>query len=311
MTVQQRELLEDWEFVFCEMSTLETVAFLPRLPRCFQRVESFFKEQGGALQKVGARNLQLALRSPHMLQFPTSTFVRVFLERYSESFTPEQREIIAMWEAQLCQISAEAQERVRRSCSLAFARLQVFFGTCADKILQLQKQTLRDVVMSNQAHSHPEWMRARNFFLRQHPLLTVEERDLLDAWEFVLCEMSTLETVAFLPCLQRCFQRVESFFTEQGGALQKVGARNLQLALQSQDRSQCPMSSFARVFLERYLESCTAEQKEIIAVWEARFCQIGAEARHRARRTSALALARLQDFLLSLQIKLSSCKRRH
>ena len=205
LTVEERDLLDDWELVLCEMSTLETVAFLPRLQRCFQRVESFFTEQRGALQKVGARNLQLALRSPHMLQFPTSTFVRVFLERYLESFTPEQKEIIAAWEAQLCQVSAEAHERVRRSCSLAFVRVQEFFAKFADTIVQLQKATLRDVVMSNQAHSHPEWMRARNFFLRQHPLLTVEERDLLDDWELVLCEMSTLETVAFLPRLQRCF----------------------------------------------------------------------------------------------------------
>ena len=297
LTAEEKELLEDWEFVLCEMSTLETVAFLPRLQRCFQRVESFFTEQGGALQKVGARNLQLALRSPHMLQFPTSTFVRVFLERYLESFTPEQSEVISVWEAQLCQISAEAQERARRSCALAFARVQDFFATFADKIVQLQKQTLRDVVMSNQAHSHAEWWHAQNFFRRQHPLLTVEERDLLEDWEFVLCEMSTLETVAFLPRLQRCFQRVESFFTEQGGALQKVGARNLQLALRSPHMLQFPTSTFARVYLERYVESFTAEQKEVIAVWEAQLCQVSAEAHERVRRSCSLAFVRVQEFL--------------
>ena len=296
LTVEQQNLFEDWEFVLCEMSTLETVAFLPRLQRCFERVVSFVSEQGEALQKVGARNLQLALRSRHMVQFPMSTFAGVFLERYLESFTPEQKDIIAAWEAQLCQISAEAQERVRRSCAQAFLRLQEFFAKFAKDILDLQKENLRDVVMSNQANRYAEWMHARNFLRRQHPLLTVEETDLLDDWEFVLCEMSTLETVAFLPRLQRCFQRVESFVTEQGEALQKVGARNIQLALKSQDRSQCPMSSFAQVFLERYLESCTAEQKESIAVWEARFCQIGAEAQQRARRTCALAFARLQVF---------------
>ena len=53
-----------------------------------------------------------------------------------------------------------------------------------------------------------------NFFRRQHPLLTVEERDLLDDLELVLCEVSTLEAVAFLPCLQRCFARVQRFMTE-------------------------------------------------------------------------------------------------
>ena len=296
LTVEERDLLDDWELVLCEMSTLETVAFLPRLQRCFQRVESFFTEQRGALQKVGARNLQLALRSPHMVQFPTATFVRVFLERYLESFAPEQSEVISVWEAQLCQISAEAQERARRSCAQAFLRLQEFFAKFAKDILDLQKENLRDVVMSNQAHSHPEWMRAQNFFLRQHPLLTVEERDLLDDWELVLCEMSTLETVAFLPRLQRCFQRVESFFTEQRGALQKVGTRNLQLALRSPHMLQFPTSTFARVYLERYVESFTAEQKEVIAVWEAQLCQGSAEAHERVRRPCSLAFVRVQEF---------------
>ena len=165
LTVEQQNLFEDWEFVLCEMSTLETVAFLPRLQRCFERVVSFVSEQGEALQEVEARNLQLALRSRHMVQFPMSTFAGVFLERYLESFTPEQKEIIAAWEARFCQIGAEAQQRARRTCALAgFARLQDFFAKFADTIVQLQKATLRDVVMSNQAHSHPEWMRARTFF---------------------------------------------------------------------------------------------------------------------------------------------------
>ena len=296
LTVEERDLLEDWELVLCEMSTLETVAFLPRLQRCFQRVESFFTEQGGALQKVGARNLQLALRSPHMLQFPTATFARVFLERYLESFTPEQSEVISVWEAQLCQISAEAQERARRSCAQAFLRLQEFFAKFAKDILDLQKENLRDVVMSNQANSNVEWKQAQNFFARDVHLLTVEERDLLEDWELVLCEMSTLETVAFLPRLQRCFQRVESFFTEQGGALQKVGARNLQLALRSPHMLQFPTSTFARVFLERYLERFTPEQSEVISVWEAQLCQISAEAQERARRSCAQAFLRLQEF---------------
>ena len=164
LTVEQQNLFEDWEFVLCEMSTLETVAFLPRLQRCFERVVSFVSEQGEALQEVEARNLQLALRSRHMVQFPMSTFAGVFLERYLESFTPEQKEIIAAWEARFCQIGAEAQQRARRTCALAFARLQDFFAKFADTIVQLQKATLRDVFMSNQAHSHPEWMRARIFF---------------------------------------------------------------------------------------------------------------------------------------------------
>ena len=103
--------------------------------------------------------------------------------------------------------------------------MQEFLARFADEIAQLQKQTLRDVVMSNQGRSDPAWMRAKNVFVRDFRLLTVEERDLLEDWEFVLCKMSTLEAVAFLPRLQRCFKRVESLLTERGEALTKSRSR--------------------------------------------------------------------------------------
>ena len=254
LKVEERDLLDDWEFVLCEMSTLETVAFLPCLQRCFQRVESFFTEQGGALQKVGARNLQLALQSQDRSQCPMSSFARVFLERYLESCTAEQKEIIAVWEARFCQIGAEARHRARRTCALALARLQDFFAKFADKIVQLQKETLRDVVMSNQANSNVEWKRAQNFFARDLHLLTVEETDLLDDWEFVLCEMSTLETVAFLP-VSRDASNVLSRFLQSKGELKKVGARNLQLALRSPHMLQFPTSTFVRVFWNGILKA--------------------------------------------------------
>ena len=52
-------------------------------------------------------------------------------KNFSESFTPEQKETIVVCEAQLCQISAEAQERVRRTCALAFARARTFCSVCS------------------------------------------------------------------------------------------------------------------------------------------------------------------------------------
>ena len=78
-------------------------------------------------------------------------------------------------------------------------------------------------------------MDAWKFFLRQHPLLTVEEKDLLEDWELVLCEVSTLEAVAFLPCLQRCFARVQRFMTECRDELKEQNKKDLVNMLQSKD----------------------------------------------------------------------------
>ena len=272
LTAEEKALLEDWELVLCDMSALGTVALLPGLQRCLERVETFFTEQEAALQKVGATELQRALRSRHMLQFPMSTFVRVLLERYLERFTAEQKEMIGIWEARLCQISAEAQEQVRRSCAIAFTRVQKFLANFADDIVQLQKQTLRDVVMSNQAHSHAQWMQAQNLFVRQHRLLTAEEKTLLEDWELVLCDMSALGTVALLPGLQRCFLRVHGFMTECRDDVKAQNKKALVHSLQSKGLQSQPMSSFCALFLTRYLDRLSEEQLAEVAQWERELC---------------------------------------
>ena len=82
------------------------------------------------------------------------------------------------------------------------------FADEKDEIVILQKPNLRSVVMSHQAKKTAEWKQAQNFVVKESGFLTVEERDLLEDWEFVLCDTSALESVAFLPqaseMLQAC-----------------------------------------------------------------------------------------------------------
>ena len=115
-------------------------------------------------------------------------------------------------------------------------------------------------------------MHRMRFFLRQHPLLTVEEKDLLEDWELVLCEVSTLEAVAFLPCLQRCFARVQRFMTECRDELKAQNKKDLVNILQSKDMESRPMSSFCGVFLTRYLHRLSEEQLAVVAQWERELC---------------------------------------
>ena len=108
-----------------------------------------------------------------------------------------------------------------------------FLGTYVEEIVSLQKPTLAAVLKSNRANQVKEWKAAKNFWERKRQTLTVEQQRLFEDWEFVLCDVSALGTVALLPGLQRCLERVETFFTEQDAALQQVGATELQRALRS------------------------------------------------------------------------------
>ena len=191
LTIEERDLLEDWGFLLCDTSALESVAFLPRLQRCFKRVDLFLSEHCEVLKKIGAKNLQIALRTKTMQELPPSMFSRVFLEKYTEQLSIGQMEAIALWEKNLCEFSTADREAL----TARFVRVQNFFSDFAVEIVGLQKPNLRSVVMSRQANEHAEWMQARNFFIRDYPFLTEEKICLLEDWELVLCDTS----VAFLP----------------------------------------------------------------------------------------------------------------
>ena len=148
----------------------------------------------------------------------------------------------------------------------AFASLQEFFVKFAPEIVQLQKQNLRSVVMSHQVKKHAEWQHANDVFVRQAASFTVEEKDLLEDWQLVLCDVSTLESVALLSGLQRCFERVDAFFREHATALKQIAAKNLDSALRSRQMAQFPMATFARVFLERYEEQLATKQLESMSL---------------------------------------------
>ena len=133
-----------------------------------------------------------------------------------------------------------------------------FLAAYSEELVHLNKPTLEALLKSNRAKHVKEWNAAKNFWYRKLSNLLPHHREELDDWEFVLCNMSTLEPVAFLPRLQRCFQRVDSFITERAEAIKKLACNNLETALQRKHMNQFPMSTFCRIFLERYKDSCVS-----------------------------------------------------
>ena len=64
--------------------------------------DSFIAERAEAIHKLACQNLETALQRKHMLQFPMSTFTRIFLERYKDKLETEQMEALSMWTENLC-----------------------------------------------------------------------------------------------------------------------------------------------------------------------------------------------------------------
>ena len=296
LAVEEKALLQDWELVLCDVSSLESVALLSGLQRCFERVDAFFKEHAEALKKLGAKNLDTALRSRHMAQFPMATFTRLFLERYEEQLETKQLQSMSTWKENLCAQRAPDEEVKSAKRRKAVLQLQEFFAKFAPEIVQLQKKDLRSVANSSQSKKHAEWKQAQNFFLRHFDFLALEEKALLQDWELVLCDVSSLESVALLSGLQRCFERVDAFFKEHAEALKKLGAKNLDTALRSRHMAQFPMATFARVFLERYEEQLATEQVEALSMWQECLCVLSAAEQEAIKAKRKKAVLDIQVF---------------
>ena len=296
LTLEEKDQLQDWELVLCDVSRLESVALLPGLQRCFQRVDAFLNEHAEALKKIRAKNLHTALRSRHMAQFPMSTFTRLFLEKFEKQLATEQAEALSTWQEHLCALSAAEQEAITAKRRAAVLDIQKFFAKFAAEIVGLQKENLKSVVTSSSSNKHADWKQAQNFFVRHYEFLSVEEQDQLQDWELVLCDVSRLESVALLPGLQRCFQRVDAFLNEHAEALKKIGAKNLHTALRSRHMAQFPMSTFTRVFLERYEEQLATEQVEALSTWQERLCVLSAAEQEAIRAKRKKAVLDIQEF---------------
>ena len=128
LNADQKEHLEDWEFVLCDKSKLEAAPFLAGLQRCFCRVEAFLTETAEAIKRLSVPSLMAALQSRHMQQFDMSTFCRVFLLRYSDRLESADKDFLQAKEAELCQVSVAAKEAAALRRARAFVEVQAFFA---------------------------------------------------------------------------------------------------------------------------------------------------------------------------------------
>ena len=232
LEADERKVLDDWEFALCDMSYLQPVAFLPRLQRCLDRSGSFLIQHAESMKEIGAKTLQQVLQSRQMKDESMAVFIRVLLERYTDQFTAEQKELVLQWESELCvkggvTFLSAMQSDVAGRMAEDVCKTIAFLAAFADELVSMQKQTLEALVKSNRAKQVKEWNAAKNFWYRKADSLEADERKVLDDWEFALCDMSYLQPVAFLPRLQRCLDRSGSFLIQHAESMKEIGTQSI------------------------------------------------------------------------------------
>ena len=148
-----------------------------------------------------------------------------------------------------------------------------FLAKFSEELVGMQKQTLEALLKSSRAKQVKEWNAAKNFWYRKSQRLEDEQRQTLEDWEFVLCDMSSLLPVALLPRLQRCLDRSETFLNQHAATIKQLHGKTLQNVLRSRHLKENCMAVFTSLLLKRYRHKFTEEQEDLVVQWEAELCE--------------------------------------
>ena len=271
LSAAQLALFEDWEFLLCDTSGLTAEVAASRLDRCFNRAETFWAEQTEALKKLGQKSLKAALSSRHMKQFDMSAFSSILLQRYEDVFTLEQREAMSFLQDSVCVLTPEQRQVAQQRFLDAWERLIGFFAMFAQEIISLEKPSLGEVVRSKRKETSLQWLHAHNFFQRHVDKLSVEQKDFLDDWQLVLCNIAT-DTAVLLPGIRRSFERACAYLEDKKDDLISLRQTTVVGALSNKTLSKEPLCVFTSCFLKRYAELLPVDLKLQLDAWEQQIC---------------------------------------
>ena len=203
---------------------------------------------------------------------PLCVFTCCFLKRYAELLPVDLKLQLEEWKQKICGEAVAESEAKREQRNVEnFDSLIAFFGDFAGEITGLGKATLLDVAMSYRKTTSSRWHQMTNFYRRCVDNVTVEQRQLLEDWELVLCNVAK-DTVVLLPGIRRCFDRACAYLEDKKDDLISLRQPTLVAALSNKSLSKEPLCVFTCCFLKRYAEQLPVDLKLQLEEWKQKIC---------------------------------------
>ena len=169
LTVEQRQLLADWELVLCKVDK-DTVVLLPGIRRSFGRVAQCVEEQQDALRNLKAKTLEKAFSSKQLRKDPMSVFSRCFLVRYEKHLLAEEKFQLEAWTEEFCQGSQEAVDNFLEMLKRREADLQ-----------QTEASSIEELFPALARNKDLDLRRGYDFLRREFQFLTAVQKQQVHA----------------------------------------------------------------------------------------------------------------------------------
>ena len=271
LTVEQGQLLADWELVLCKVDK-DTVVLLPGIRRCFDRACAYLADKTDDLISLRQPTLVAALSNKSLSKEPLCVFTCWFLKRYAKQLPVDLKLQLEAWEQQICGVAASELVADREQQLVSnFGALLQFLADFAEDITGLEKDNLVEILKSNRRNTSARWNATHNFYVRNLGNLTVEQKELLHDWQLVFCKVDT-DTAVLLPGIRRCFDRACAYLEDKKEDLISLRQPTLVAALSNKNLSKEPLCVFTCCFSKRYAEQLPVDLKLQLEAWEQEIC---------------------------------------
>ena len=149
-----------------------------------------------------------------------------------------------------------------------FARVVDIIHKQKDELQALGKSSLEACFQTNKSNEDKDLKFVRNFFNRKKNCLTAEQEAQLENLQMEICAGD----VALRPVTDELFARVVDIIQKQKDKLQALGKSSLEACFQTNKTNEDKDLKFVRNFLNRKINSLTAEQQEKLQQVELEIC---------------------------------------
>ena len=279
LSAAQVEQLRARENVLCQRADAERLVVQParqqQLDKLLELLERRFDEFA-ALRKPSLKAVfdAHAAKSDKEMKFGKN-----FMSRCFPQLSQQQQDVLAEWEAMLCEPAADQRLAVQPALQRQLDKLLELLERRFDEFAALRKPSLKAVFDAHAAKSDKHMKFGQNFMSRCFPQLSQQQQDVLAEWEAMVCEPADDQFLAVQPALQRQLDKFLDLLERRFDEFAALRKPSLKAVFDAHAAKSDKEMKLGKNFMSRCFPQLSQQQQDVLAEWETMLCEPAADQR--------------------------------
>ena len=287
------------ENVLCQRADAERLAVQPALQQQLDKLLELLERRFDEFAALRKPSLKAVFDAHAAKSDKEMKFGKNFMSRCFPQLSQQQQDVLAEWEAMLCEPAADQRLAVQPALQRQLDKLLELLERRFDEFAALRKPSLKAVFDAHAAKSDKHMKFGQNFMSRCFPQLSQQQKDVLAEWETMLCEPAADQRLAVQPALQRQLDKFLDLLERRFDEFAALRKPSLKAVFDARAAKSDKEMKFGKNFMSRCFPQLSQQQKDVPSEWETMLCQPAADQRFAVQPALKRRVERYLEFLRS------------